>query len=211
MDPRRKFSKGDWIDAPKGIGQVEEVNPVYCEENDARVAEGEKAVGDLDNIVVIYKIFCGFDHKIKHDDRWNYATNSACHRIDGKTKKIINAMIAANPADYQRYEADTDNGWMGQTWLFDGLIRPEFFNKYREKCEEIEEELGSEFDLTDFQNCLYKHSMPIPIAPEPSIRFDDKGNLRLSIFNKLFRTKKKRAVYTKFSYELLDVYDIRPK
>lgn len=206
MNWRRKFSPGDWIDAPKGIGQVQEVNPVYCEENDYRVANEEKKLGNLDNIIVIYKLFCDHDYSVQTTERWNCATNGLCHRIDKKYRSKIDALISQFPSEYEAYKNDSDNSWLGQTWLFDGLIRPDLRSTYISKCEAIAKELGENFRLSEFKQCLYSHSMPVPIVPDPEIGFDNKGNLRLTIFNHLFRSENKRAIYTKFGYDIVDKY-----
>ena len=211
MDDRLKFSSGDWIEGPEGIGQVFEMNSVFFEENYSMVASNQKNVGDLANIIVIYKVFCDHNFKIKKRNRWYNATNSSFRKIKPRLKGRIDKIIESNVSEFNKYEKDEDCNWMGQGWLFDGLIYPEFKNKYIDRCELIAEELEGEFKLPRFQECLYKHSMPIPICPDPSIIYDYKGNLRIKIFNKLFRNDKNRAVYTSFIYEFIDNYEIRKK
>lgn len=208
MDKEAKFEPGDWIGARGGIGQVLECNNVYYEERDFEVAAGQQSLGALRNIIVVYKLFSDFDYVPRKRERLRSCTNSLCRHLEKEELKSVKKSIDKNKNSYEKYLMDTDYEWHGQWWLHDGLIHPQDFSLYEDKCKTISCALGSDFILPDFIHCLYRHSMPVPVVPEPTRRHDDFGNLHVRIFNKLFRSKDKRAIYTEFKYEILNKYTI---
>jgi hypothetical protein len=211
MDLNKNFLIGDWITALRGIGQVMEINNIYFEEQDVEVACGEKQIGEPKNVLVIYKIFCDFNFKIRTRSRWDYCTNSLCDPLCGAEKATIEKLIHENPRLYDKYQQDSNKDWMGQGWLFDALIKPEDWPRYQAQCEAIKVALGEKFFFPAFIHCLYAYSIPVPIIRLPNTRADDFGNLRLNIFNKLFRSEERRAVYTDFKYAFVDIYTVSRK
>ncbi len=187
------FEIGSWVSTEDGYGQVLFNRQLYIEEFTLATKSGKK--GELERVMYICKVLCGFEGKIK--SRFLVKNYTSVQELSKKEEKLVQKIKAENPEGYKNYITEEGKEVLMRQVFLTYKVDDNQVDEVLEKINTINRQLKPSFTFKEFAKEFKKNDMPFSYQD-----FHKKGqsynrsevvSLRFDSF--LYATKKKESVF----------------
>lgn len=183
------FKRGDWIEAYRGVAEVVSVEELHVEEFTLR--EGEK-IGDLQLKMVVHKVLCGFDGKIRKRDLYDICNERLCNVLTSESEEIICRIRKSHRKDYDAFVGAQPTRALGIVHNIGYKVTDDRLESTVELLEEAIKALPKPFTHNDF--CDAYKSLGLAEIGETWCGLG--CNLELSMFNEGCRSRNKERLFS---------------
>jgi len=197
----KELKPGDWVDALDGISKVIEVKHIYKENYPlASTSNNELELGDLLNIIVIYKIFCDFDGKLRKRNAIQHCSIKVCTPICNESQAVLDKLKKADQSSLAKFDNLTQKKPFRNnvtTWV----MIPKPFEVG------VLTAINKEFDKEAFTFNELINELRVKLKLDKTWCFfgnktDEVSQVVLSLNNKNYSSKDKQLLFTDFSAEV---------
>lgn len=193
---RKNYEIGQWVELAEGIGQVIFVREIFTERFTEEYFEGSK-VGSYSYDVLVCKLLCDYEGKVRKKDRVIAVRDEYCNMIDKESQKLVEAIKINSPTEYREYIVSDDKADIGGSVSIDFIVPVDLIDKLKDEISKIDEALPNFFTLKEF----------LAVAKEKGLQLDIKQarkyvpgtglNFSVILFNRLYKTVNKQRIYTR--------------
>ncbi|EWH10672.1 hypothetical protein DS2_07563 [Catenovulum agarivorans DS-2] len=185
----------DWVDALEGIAQVIEIKKIYKEEYPlSSLPPRECEVGELLNTIIIHKILCNFEGKIRKRNHVLHCSTEVCTPLCNESKGVLNELKRTKRQELEKFKI------ISQTKDFSNYVN----TWIRVKGDDVQQVI--DFINRDFEASIFKFSDVIDALKsefnyEESWHFfaneaENTKQIVLKLNNTNYRFEGKKAVFT---------------
>lgn len=183
---------GDWIDGFDGIGQVVSIHEIYADELHL-IGHGDRNFGDHVIDIVVYKMFCSFDGKVRKRNHFLSCNKSYCSPLSEQSTAVLDKVKEQESEHYRKYLTLRASKSIGG-WSYYYLPCDESFESYKEKIEATGKNIPKPFAFFEYKEALSKIGFNVGLGyAKASIK---KPYVTLSFFNEGYLSKKRVRVFS---------------
>lgn len=199
------FEPGDWIDALDGVGRVEFSVDVHVEEfhaeweghKDREPEDGGKKLGDPLLTMVIYKMLCKFNGKLRKRDLLQSCNASLCGPIDAESRAVIEKIQSEQPEAYKKFSDYREKKPFGSVVNLAQPVTPESAASVEQSLKATIEKLATPFTFDALHALARDEGLDLLADRGKAIdRAAPDLVLTVQLFNDLFKVRGKRALFT---------------
>lgn len=202
------FEQGQWIDALDGIGRVEFSQDHYVEEfhfeweghKQELPTDRVKKLGDHLQTVVVYKLLCKFDGKLRKRGLLTSCNARYCNELEKKSKAVLEKIKTGQPDAYQRFLDYREKKPFGAVIGLEIVVTTESAPLIEGKLRAITENLACPYTFDEFNELAKREDLDL--LGDIGSRTSDDLVIGIHMFNEMFKVRDKRALFTET--------DIRP-
>lgn len=190
-----KLKIGQWVDAFEGIGQVLSIHDFFVEEFSPEAVKGQE-IGDFLRTIVVYKMLCDFDGKIRKRKLILSCNANMCSPISQESQLIINSIQAEKTEIFRKYLDFKDKKPLGELVDIWFSLPIEHIKEIQEKIAIINNELNTPFTYPTFVEKVNQHYVNIDLNSMHDQDRQGISNFIISFYNQELIVRNKRCVFS---------------
>lgn len=184
------------MELAEGIGQVIYVRENFVEEFTEEYFEGRK-VGDYIYDVLVCKLLCDFNGKIRKKNRVLAVRDRYCKPIDKESKRIVDFVKSESPKEYRDYVIWDDKSDIGGSVAIEFAVPGDLISHLQQQIGAINDALPSSFTLKEFLALSAEKNLSLDFGQAKKYVPGTGLNFSVILFNRLYKTVGKKRIYTK--------------
>ena len=193
---------GDWADGFEGIGEVLSIHTIYSDEIDV-INDSDRMLGEHAMDVVVYKMLCDFEGKLRKRSHFLSCNKSLCTPICEESRSVLEKIKAQEPEAYEKFKSLSPKKSQGE-WHYLYLPSDDRFHSHKDRIEEVATSISKPFSYMQYKEALKGVGFDIGCKYiETSI---EKQYVTLSFYNEGYLHKNNERLYSRVNCTVVGPY-----
>lgn len=190
------FEIGAWVETFEGIAQVLYVRENFVEKYTPEFCDGGKVGAYLFDMLVC-KLLCNFDGKIRKKNRTTALRSDYCKSADAESMAMVESIKKNFPDDYRNFVVGDERADVGDSVLICFNVREDAIAGLHEEIDAINCALGKSFTISEFVDMAKDRKIALDFTQVKPHTAGASVNFAVVLFNRLYKTVGKNRIYSR--------------